>query len=97
MSRLRDAFARFEQIQFPGFPDDPVLQEAYDELVEKGGLLTNAIQQALTGGDADPDAIPTFEVDLGPAAGDPDAAEFVNYRAEVDALIELLREHLSAS
>lgn len=99
VSELADRFARFEDHQFPGYPDAEVLQEAYDELVEKGGQLTACIQKLLTGGSASPDELPTFDIDVPPPGAegiDPEQLqEFATYRAAVDQLVELTRSLLT--
>ncbi len=90
---LARRFARFEDHQFPGYPDTPALQEAWDELVERGGALVAQIQRALTGGAVDPSTLPRFEVDLERAANAPEIVEFRHYRAELEALVALLSAH----
>ncbi len=87
---LSEAFDRFENHPFPGFPESPELQAAYEELVEKGGQLTSLIQQLLTGDMITASQIPTFDAPLPQTDDDPEAREFVDYRTEVDVLRELL-------
>lgn len=95
LDELAERFNRFENHQFPGFPDHPVLQEAYEELVEKNSALTAVIQRVLTGGAAAPDEIPSFDVDVSVAADDPDGPEFARYRREIDELVAVLRANIS--
>ncbi len=89
---LATAFARFENHQFPGFPDSAELQQAYEELVEKGGQLTALIQRLLTGGAVSLDQVPTFAVALSGDPADPETHEFRHYRSEIDLLVKLLRK-----
>lgn len=89
--RLAESFARFENHAFPGYPDSPGLQEAYEELVERGGRLVAAIQRLLAGEPVDAAQVPAFGVPV-PEGTDPASAELRGYRQEVDRLRALLLE-----